>query len=180
MKYINHLNSNIYFGSGNWKRNWNFGMTEEEIITLLGKPTNVKEDGDESNRKFLEYNDLELRLSIFKDHGNVLGYIYSSNKNISFNNVLIKDMLVSDFIYDKCGLNHEWKLNEYHSFSVFSLDEFWMSLNVEFDKIKSIELGVMIDEQDEYVFDLGIVNEVILTEQSKYVKKKPSVVIEHS
>ena len=136
-------------GIGDFK----FGMREADVLSTAGEPPIIREEAEMPNRRYLYFNDLKLKISIFKDYGNIVGYIESTNSAITYNGHQIIDSKIGDFLV-AADLRYEWVLCEYGNFNVYSLDDVWLTFNSEFGRIRWIEHGAPINDQDEYVFDI--------------------------
>lgn len=145
-----------------------FGMTEHEIIELIGNPDKIKFDEDNVNRKYFEYYELKLRISIFLNFGSRIGYIESSNPKLELNNLLIIGKNVDVFVINVSRLPNNWEIVEYHSFDTYSFDEIWISIHAEYKEITGIQLGVLIDENDEYIWNLDTARVFMLKTLSEY------------
>ena len=134
-------------GIGNIK----FGMTKNAIIQTLGMPDKIKIEEDDSDSQYLEYNSHNLRLTIYKNEEDRLGYIYSSHKDLTYNGLLIIDQDI-DVVKREVfrDLVKTWEIEDYDFFSVHGDDLNWLTLNEEFGKVKSVEIGVPWKNEEEY------------------------------
>jgi hypothetical protein len=133
--------------------NLKFGMTQKEIYELLGIPNKKRVDEIDSNDLYLEFNILLLRLTIYRNENNRLGYIQTSNPKLEFNNHRIINSTV-EFAKKEIfgGIISEWEIDEYDFFSTHGNDDFWITLNVEYGKIISVELGLTFNDKDEFIW----------------------------
>lgn len=135
-------------------QNITLGSSEEQLIALLGEPNDIliDEDDFDQNRVF-EYANLNLRATFFSDANNRLGAIKCSSPNLQFNNQEIIGQLSSIVIG---GIfNHKlgpWESTKYFSFVFHYNDAYNISLDEEFNKITSVSIGVLFNEEDEYDF----------------------------
>ncbi len=127
-----------------------FGMMREEIVRLIGKPDVEKHDSDDENEFFWEYNDLKLRLTFYANEGFRLGYIRSSHRNLSLNNQKLIDKKIDKVLGELKEELESWELDEYDLFTVYFNEQNWLSLNVEYQRITDFEMGVPINNEDEY------------------------------
>lgn len=60
-----------------------FGMSENQILDLIGKPTKIiiDEDDDDKNPVYL-YNELKLRLTFYTEYNGKFGYIRVANPKL--------------------------------------------------------------------------------------------------
>ena len=124
-----------------------FGMTKEEVITLLGKPNIEKPDPDDADELLLIYNELKITLTFYLNEGGKFGYVRSNNPNISFNGQKVIDTKVTDAkaLFEKCKL---WEKETYDFFTTYFNEENWIILNVQYDRVFEIELGVPIKNNE--------------------------------
>jgi len=126
-----------------------FGMTKDEIIAKLGTPDRIIEDVEDEETLLLEYYALKLRLSVYGGEGDRLAYMTTSNPDLEYKGQkIIADSVdtVKDQVFG--SIVNEWEFDEYDLFEVYGNDEYWISLNVEYGTVVSLELGVMINEED--------------------------------
>ena len=130
-----------------------FGMDQSQIESILGKPDRENMHSDDSDRLLLEYNDHNLRLTIYKDEQNRLGYLTTSNRNLTFEGKNIIGETI-DYVKNEVFNNTVkiWEIDEYEFWCTYGEIEHWITLNVEFNKIIGLELGVIIDDSDEYLW----------------------------
>lgn len=128
-----------------------FGMICSEIENILGKPDRIRIDQDDEHRLFWDFNKPKIRLSFYQREDDKLGYIETSNPNILFNGHRIINSHV-DFVKSVVfkDLSSKWELDEYHSFSVYFYEKYWLTLHVEYDKVTNLEIGVTFKDDDEY------------------------------
>ena len=123
-----------------------FGMKQKDVIAILGNPDKKFED-DENNIIFL-YNLNKMRLTFYQDEDFRLGYIITSNSEIT--------------LFDKkiIGLNVEQLKNEL-PFKSWELEEFdatenhfnesnWLTFQSEYGNVIRVELGAIINDKDEF------------------------------
>ena len=128
-----------------------FGMKKSEVEQILGPPNRVRLEEDDDDKLMLDYNDLNLRLSFYPKEEDKLGYIECSNKDLTFkgqkfidlNIDLVKSELFGDIISD-------WEVDEYRSFTAHFNEEFWFTLQSDYDKVIEIELGVPFENRETY------------------------------
>ena len=130
-----------------------FGMNQEAIVNLLGSPDKNKVDSDDENRIILEFNSLNLRLTIYKDEQKKLGYISTTNSNVEFNGHKIINKNIKEVINNVfTDLAIEWEIDQYDFWEAYGDYKYWITLNVEYQKVKAVELGLLIDENDNYIW----------------------------
>lgn len=128
-----------------------FGMTQNDVIEILGDPDRIKVDQDDDDQILLEFFKLKLRLTFYLTEGGKLGYVRTSNPNVSFNG---KRIIGTSIEFAKKEIFGEtvkdWEIEEYDFFITHSNDEFWLTLDEEYGTVTNIELGVTFDNDDEY------------------------------
>ena len=134
-------------GIGNLK----FGMFQKMVYQTIGIPDRIKEDEDDSDNLYLEYNEQRLRLTIYKNENNRLGYFYCENPELTFNDKKIIggeiDWVKKEVFGD---LVKNWEIDEYDFWSTHSDSNNWITLNVEFGRVKCVEIGAPWKNEDEY------------------------------
>lgn len=140
---------NIEIGTG--LSNIIFGMTEDEIIAILGKPDRIityREDGEE----FL-YNSLKLKLFFGFEEDNRLYSIEVFKKEITFLSTEVIGLplekllsFMSDNGYKK------YKVNNFDYFDTIFFDECDTSFTIEFNEVTSFEFSPLFKNDDEIIW----------------------------
>ena len=128
-----------------------FGMKKAEVKKILGNPDSEKTDKEDENRIQLVYNKHRIRLTFYTDENNRLGYILTSNPNLSYNgNSIINENI--DFIKNEVfkKIINNWEIDDYPSFTAHFNEKYWLNLDTEFETVTSFELGVPFENDDEY------------------------------
>lgn len=130
-----------------------FGMTQAQCCEILGAPSRVIEDKDRDEEIILEFTPLKIRLSFYKEEEEKLGYIRTANKDITYNNQRLVGQSIHSIKHEvfKDSIDY-WDKDEYAYFNAHSNDENWLTLNEEYKEVTDIELGVPINDDDEYVW----------------------------
>lgn len=134
-------------GIGNLK----FGMTQKDILEVLGIPNRKRIDEDDDEQILLEFNQLKLRLTFYLNEGNRLGYLRTNNVDLTFNGHKIigtKIDIAKKMIFG--SLINDWEIDENDFFITHSNDEFWITLCEEFGEVIAIELGVTFSDEENY------------------------------
>lgn len=128
-----------------------FGMFQKVVYETFGIPDKIQEDEDDPDNVYLEYNNQKLRLTIYKNEDNRLGYIYSASPHLTFNGIKIIDQ-DADWVKSEVfgGIVKKWEIEEYDFWSTHSDDDNWLTLNVEFGKVSSVEIGAPWKNEEEY------------------------------
>jgi len=130
--------------------NLRFGMTRPEVEELVGKPNRELIDSDDDTELIWEYTDQKLRLTFYQSEADRLGYIRSSNSNLTLNDVKVIDERITD-VKNHIDSNPEmWFMEDYDSFSTYFIERYWLILNVEYERVTNIEFGVPFKNEDEY------------------------------
>jgi len=131
-----------------------FGMKQPDVTSLYGKPDKQFKDDDKNT--ILVYNPQKWRLTFYEDEDFRLGYIISSNSELTlFDKKLIgrnvdevkKELLPHNF---KSWEQEDFDLAENH----FNEDN-WLILQTEFGEIANIEIGAIINNNDEFDWKFG-------------------------
>jgi len=128
-----------------------FGFKESEVKDIYGNPDEIKKDTESENRIIWVYNKEKIRLTFYESEDRRLGYIETSNRNLSLNDFLIIDSNI-EFVKNKFAekIVNGWKKEEYHSFTTYFNEIFWITLHVEYEEVTNLEIGVPFINDDEY------------------------------
>lgn len=123
-----------------------FGMKTNDVILQLGKPDKVFED-DDKNTIFL-YNSYKLRLTFYQDENFRLGYIICSHKDL----LLLDTSIIGKNIEEaKQQLPYTpWEKETFDSTENYFNESNWLILQTEFEEITKIEIGAIINDNDEF------------------------------
>lgn len=126
-------------------------MTQKDILEVLGIPDRKVFDQDDDEQLLLEFNKLKLRLTFYLNEQNRLGYMRTSNPNLTFNGKKIIGSKV-DFAKKEIfgGIVDEWEVEEYDFFITHSNEEVWVTLNEEFGEVSVVEVGVTFSDGENY------------------------------
>jgi len=123
-----------------------FGMKQKDVIALYGTPSKQFED-DDNNIIYL-YNKLKLRLTFYEDEDFRLGYIISSNPDLS---LLDKKVIGKNVTELKQEMPFKtWEQEDFDSIENHFNDNNWLILQSEFDVVIRIEIGAIINDNDEF------------------------------
>ncbi len=126
-----------------------FGCNKAYVEKQLGKPDKIYTD-EEENIKY-QYNANKLTLTFYKEAGFRLAYIQTSGKEMTLFGEKLMDEDIEkslDFLEEK-GLE-DFKYEDYDSFETYTNEDNWLILNVEYGVVDEIEIGVIINDHDEY------------------------------
>ncbi len=126
-----------------------FGCSMDFIEKKIGKPDKIYED-EEENKKY-QYNKQKLTLTFYKEAGFRLAYIQTSNEKMEIlgKKIIGEDIdAVLDFFESKNI--EDFKYEDYDSFETYTNEDNWLVLNVEYGVVDEVEIGVIINDNDEY------------------------------
>ena len=125
-----------------------FGMLQKDVIAIYGKPTKTYKD-EEENIIFL-YNEQKIRLTFYVEEDLKLGYIVSSNENLTvFDQKIIGKTIdtIKKELAPK-GLK-TWEEESFDTYENYFNEDFWMIVQTEFGFAVKVELGAII-KNDEF------------------------------
>lgn len=123
-----------------------FGMKQMDVEKLYGQPDKKFEDED-GNQIYL-YFDLKLRLTFYADEAFKLGYIISSNPEIT-----ILDKKLIGFNIDEIKNNlpfKTWEIEDFDSTENHFNENNWLIFQSEYGEIIRVEIGAIINDNDEF------------------------------
>jgi hypothetical protein len=125
-----------------------FGMKEQDVTKILGKPDSSYKDEDE-NVVFV-YNSRKLRLTFYKEEDYRLGYMTTSNPIIKLFNTTLIGKNWSE-IYPVLEKN---KIKSFESDTAEGIvsyfnEENWLFFHVDYNEIVKIELGAVFKEKED-------------------------------
>jgi hypothetical protein len=120
-----------------------FGMLQKDVVAIYGKPTKSYKD-EEENVIFL-YNEQKFRLTFYVEEGLKLGYIVSSNENMTLADQKIIGKSTDAFKKDLAlkGLT-KWDEESFDTYENYFNEEYWMIVQTEFGFAVKVELGAII------------------------------------
>lgn len=123
-----------------------FGMKQSDVIALYGNPDKQFEDED-SNIIFL-YNDKKLRLTFYEDENFRLGYLITSNADCT----LLDQKVIGRNVEEvKNQLPFKsWETESFDSTENHFNESNWLILQSEYEIIIRIEIGAIINDNDEF------------------------------
>lgn len=123
-----------------------FGMKQKDVIAIYGSPDKHFED-DDNNIIFL-YNKSKLRLTFYQDEDYRLGYIITSNPEVT---LLGKAVIGRDVTELKQELPFKtWEQENFDSTENHFNESNWLILQSEYDAVIRLEIGAIINENDEF------------------------------
>lgn len=119
-----------------------FGLSEEEIRSLLGTPDLIDEAWIDESELIYQYNKHKLRLSFFNENNGLLSYIRCANDNIKYKNHPIIGRNIKTILSDIFHIEgSNWVIEEYEFHQCYYLDKLNLSINVQYDCVTDIEIG---------------------------------------
>jgi len=129
---------------GNGIAPFTFGITEDEAISIQGKPD--KKYQDEYEDIFILYNSLEITLKFEKDKDYKLGWIETNNTRAQFPEFSPWDMSQVDIITHLTQILGELpQVEDYGSFQSITFNNAWLELQFEYEKLKHVNFGVLFN-----------------------------------
>ena len=131
-----------------------FGMSEKEVVALLGKADKVVIDEEDDDNPVYQYNDKRLHLSFYVEEKGKLGYIRCSHPDLEYNGKKIIGEPVSKVLKEVFSDITDWEIDNFIIFDTYFSEEKWLELKVDFDIVTTIEIGVFVDEDGDYMWKL--------------------------
>jgi hypothetical protein len=131
-----------------------FGMKQNDVIALYGKPDRNYKDEDEN--VIFAYNKLKMRLTFYKDEEFKMGYIVASSTDLDlFGNKVIGKKIseVKKELASK-GIT-KFTQEDFDTFENYFNEENWIILQTEFDEVVKFEIGAIINAKDEFDWKFG-------------------------
>lgn len=125
-----------------------FGMKEQDVTKILGKPDSSYKDEDEN--VIFVYNSRKLRLTFYKEEDFRLGYMTTSNPIVKLFNTTLIGKNWSE-IYPVLEKN---KIKSFESDTAEGIvsyfnEENWLFFHVDYNEIVKIELGAVFKEKED-------------------------------
>jgi hypothetical protein len=126
-----------------------FGMKEQDVTKVLGKPDTQYKD-EEENVVFM-YNARKLRLIFYKEEDFKLGYVTTTNPVVKLLNTLIIGKNWSE-VYPVLEKNKVKSFETDTSEGMMSYfnEENWLFIHVDYNEIVKIEVGAVFSDKDEF------------------------------
>ena len=126
-----------------------FGMKEQDITKILGKPDTQYKD-EEENVVFM-YNARKLRLIFYKEEDFKLGYVTTTNSVVKLFNTTIIGKNWSE-VYPVLEKNKVKSFETDTSEGMMSYfnEENWLFIHVDYNEIVKIEVGAVFSDKDEF------------------------------
>ena len=123
-----------------------FGMKQKDVTALYGAPNKQFED-DDSNIIYL-YNEPKLRLTFYEDEDFRLGYIITSNPEVTLLDTKVIGRNVAEV---KAVLPFKtWEQEDFDATVNHFNESNWLILQSEFETVIRVEIGAIINDNDEF------------------------------
>ncbi len=129
-----------------------FGMLPATVVSILGQPDRIFEADGEEDEFIYQYNELRTMCTFYKHENERLGYIRSSNPAITFAGELLLDQPIKQMLEGPLQQIKGWQMEKYDFFDTCLNEKNWIVLNIEYDRITDIEIGMPLDGDDVYVW----------------------------
>ena len=126
-----------------------FGMKEQDVTKILGKPDTQYKD-EEENVVFM-YNARKLRLIFYKEEAFKLGYMTTTNPIVKlFNTTLIrKNWSDVQPVLEKNKVK-SFETDTVEGMMSYFNEENWLFIHVDYNEIVKIEVGAVFSDKDEF------------------------------
>ncbi len=126
-----------------------FGMKEQDVTKILGKPDTQYKD-EEENVVFM-YNARKLRLIFYKEEAFKLGYLTTTNSIVK----LFNTSLIGKNWSDVFPVLEKHKVKSFETDTVEGMmsyfnEENWLFVHVDYNEIVKIEVGAVFSDKDEF------------------------------
>ena len=123
-----------------------FGMTQNDVELLYGKPS--KQYSDEDGNIICLYNEQKWSLTFYEDENFRLGYIICSHSEVT---ILDKKVMGRNVEAVKAELPFKsWVKEELDTTENHFNESNWLILQSEYDDIIRVEIGAIIKDNDEF------------------------------
>jgi hypothetical protein len=126
-----------------------FGMKEQDVTKILGKPDTQYKD-EEENVVFM-YNTRKLRLIFYKEEAFKLGYMTTTNPVVKLFNTTIIGKNWSDVfpVLEKNKVK-SFETDTVEGMMSYFNEENWVFVHVDYNEIVKIEVGAVFSDKDEF------------------------------
>ncbi len=126
-----------------------FGMKQNDVQERYGKPD--KQFKDDDDNVIFVYNTKQLRLTFYDDEDLRLGYIISSNSELTLFDKLVINSTVEE-VKKQLELHQikSWEIEEFDLTENHFNENNWLILQSEFGRITKVEIGAVIKNEDDF------------------------------
>lgn len=129
-----------------------FGQSRSEVADIYGPPDREMVDQENDNEIVWEYTEQKLRLTFYPEEAGRLGYIRSSNPQLEIDGLSIIDRKVEEVLNHIEPNRAAWEKDDYDFFTTYFYEPVWLTLNVEFERVTHVELGVAFGDDDAFLW----------------------------
>lgn len=129
-----------------------FGLLPDEVIDTLGQPDRVGLDEEDEGSLSYQYNHLKLRLTFYERTDGRLGYIRCAHPNLNYRSSKVIGTPISKAQYILKKARRCWQHETYDFFDAYFDEQYWLTLNVEYGAVTSLEIGLPFDEAGNYIW----------------------------
>ena len=123
-----------------------FGMKQNDVIAIYGNPDKQFKD-DDGNIIYL-YNQQKWRLTFYEDEDFRFGYIITSNPEVALLDTKVIGRNVEEV---KAALPFKsWEQEDFDATVNHFNESNWLILQSEFETIIRVEIGAIINDNDEF------------------------------
>ena len=126
-----------------------FGMKQNDVIALYGKPNrNYK---DEDDNLIFAYNAQKMRLTFYQEEDLKLGYIVASSTDLELLGNAIIGKKITDVKKELTAKGiTKFTQEDFDTFENYFNEDNWFILQTEFDEVVKFEIGAIINAKDEF------------------------------
>lgn len=126
-----------------------FGMKQNDVIAVYGKPN--KNYKDEDDNVIFSYNVLKVRLTFYKDEDFRMGYIVASGADLELFGKKFIGKNINE-VKSELALQGITKFTqeEFDTFENYFNEDNWFIFQTEFNEIVKFEIGAIINAKDEF------------------------------
>jgi len=131
-----------------------FGMKQNDVIALYGKPNrNYK---DEDDNLIFAYNAQKMRLTFYQEEDLKLGYIVASSPDLELLGNTIVGQKISEVKKELAAKGiTKFTQEDFDTFENYFNEDNWFILQTEFDEVVKFEIGAIINAKDEFDWKFG-------------------------
>lgn len=131
-----------------------FGMEQKDVEALYGKPD--RQFADDDKNVIAVYNTQKWRLTYYEDEDFRLGYIISSNPELTLFAKKVIGRPVADVVNELSRQQFTtWEQENFDLAENHFNEENWLILQAEFGSIVKIEMGAIINDKDAFEWKFG-------------------------
>lgn len=125
-----------------------FGMKQKDVEKIYGVPD--KQFTDEDQNIIYIYNDQKFRLTFYEDEAFKLGYVISSNPELTlFNEKIIAEPISKIQELLKAKNFKPLEIESFDTVDNYFNESNWMIFQVEYNQVIRLELGAVFNEKED-------------------------------